>query len=239
MLYQATNMMTPVFTQYHAKGDIRNLQEKLLFMVRLNTVLGILTVGGLITFAELFIQRWVGDDYPESYTIVCIRIFALLGAFIFAAANNVLYAINKHSLIAKVTFFDGIFSFIGAVILVQYIGIIGVAIAVTIPALIARALVIPYLTAKEIQMSPWRLFGACMPLLALGGIVVTLEYWMIQYIDLQAKYYQIFGYALLFTIMYGLIMFFAGLKKDERNMIYRALPFVSLDQRHSEKPPVQ
>lgn len=226
ILYQATNMMTPIFTQYHAKGDIANMHEKLLFIVRLNSILGVLTIGGLITFAELFIKRWIGDSYPESYEVVCIRIFGLIGAFIFAAANNVLYAINKHSVIAKVTLFDGLISFIGAIVLVQYMGIVGVALAATVPALIGRAIVIPYLTAKQIKMPPGQLFGACLPLIILGGVIVTLEYWAIQFIDIQAKYYQITGYALAFTIIYGAIMFFVGLKKEERHIIFRALPLV-------------
>lgn len=227
VLYQATNMMTPIFTQYHAKGDIGNLQEKLLFMIRLNTILGVLTVGGLITFSELFIWRWIGNSYPESYTVVCIRIFGLIGAFIFSSANNALYATNKHSLIAKVAFFEGVLGFLGSIILVQHMGIIGVAIAVTIPSLIGRAVIIPYLTAKHVHMSPWRLLSSCLPLLGLGGVMVSIEYWIIQYINVQAKYYHILGYALLFTLVYGMIMFFVGLKKGERNMIFRALPLVS------------
>lgn len=225
-LFQATNMMTPVFTQYHAKGDMRNLQDKLVLMVRLNAFLGMLAIGGLITFADLFIRRWVGEGYPDSYTIVCVRIFGLIGVFIFSSVNNVLYAINRHSLIAKVSVFDGLITFVGAVVLVQSMGIVGVAVAATIPALIGRALVLPYLTAKMIDMPPARLFGACAPLILLGGAVVTIEYWLIQQVTLEATYYQILGYAFVFTLIYGMIMFFGGMSRQEREVIVNALPSV-------------
>lgn len=226
-LFQATNMMTPIFTQYHAKGDYENLREKFLFVIRLNAFLGMLAIGGLVTFADIFIQRWIGDDYPESYTIVLVRIFGVIGLFIFSSVNNVLYAVNKHHLIAKITVFDGVLTLVGAVVLVQTsLGIVGVAIAATVPALIGRALILPILTARLIDLSVWRLFRSVLPMIFLGGGLISVEYYVISELNLEANYADIVIYAALFSAFYCLFMVFAGLRKHEREVLFRALPFV-------------
>lgn len=226
-LMQATNLMTPIFTQYHARGEYAEMHGKVLLMVRLNTFLGMLTIGGLYTFAELFITRWVGTEYPESYQIVYIRIIGVIGVFIFSSLNNVLYAINRHSIIAKITIFDGVFTLIGGVILVQSLGIVGIALAATIPALIGRGIFLPYFSAKEIRLPVIALYRACLPLILLGAVIIAAEYWVIQLIQPDATYFAIFGYATLFSLFYMVVMFFIGLGREERALIFRALPFVS------------
>ncbi|TDT39487.1 O-antigen/teichoic acid export membrane protein [Halospina denitrificans] len=226
LLYQATNMMTPVFTQYHARDDYANIREKLVLVTRINACLGILAISGLIIFADLFIRRWIGTGYDESYLVVVARVFGAMGIFIFSPVNNILYAINRHSLIAKITFFEGITIVLLAIYLVNEIGIIGVALASAVPGILGRGFLLPLMCCRVISLNYFTLVREVLPIFIVGSTLGASGYYYLGTINIEAHYIEILSAALCFSVAYGLIMVLFMLKSNERALLLRAMPFL-------------
>src|SRR6185503_13165330 len=66
LIYRATNFMAPLYTRYHAQGEIGEIQEKLVVFTRINTFLACCGGGVLILIGEPFIRHWMGSAYQDA-----------------------------------------------------------------------------------------------------------------------------------------------------------------------------
>lgn len=225
-LSQATNMLTPSFTQHYERGEYGAIREKLLFMVRINTIGALVSIFGLIGLAEALISTWMGDEYMAGYGVVVIRIFGLMAAFIFSNTTNILYAVNKHKYLAALTIIEGIALIVISILLIDSYGILAVAIGATVPALVTRFVVLPIYVSKVISLNPLHLFGVVAKcLLVLAPLGCIFVYW-------SREIYKPEGYldiALLGAAISLLLMvlgLFTQFNKQERQKLLSALPII-------------
>lgn len=207
-LSQATNMFVPIFTGYHAREDKRELHSKLLFITRLNLVAALIAGGGLVIFGDAFIARWMGPDYSDAYWVMVILLVGRLIGFANHPLNSAMYAANKHSIVAKIDVVEVILNLGLSLILVQFYGLIGVALGTMIPLLMLRLFVLPTFACRAIDM-PTRDYYLCMarPLLALLVPLSILFYWIHVSVKLDG-YPDIIGLAMVMSLICGI----AGLK---------------------------
>ncbi|NRB40057.1 MAG: oligosaccharide flippase family protein [Pseudomonadales bacterium] len=225
-LNQATNILTPTFTQHYERGEFGAIREKLLFMVRINSVGAMVALFGLIGLAEALIVEWVGDEYLEGYGVVVIRIFGLMATFIFSNSNNILYATKKHKFLAALTIVEGVALMIISILLIDEFGILAVAIGATVPALITRFIILPYYVAKAINLNPLHLFGAvAKSMLVLVPVGSLFVYWSRE-IYKPEGYLDIAILGASVGILLAALGLFTQFKRDERSKLLSALPFV-------------
>ena len=160
-LSQATNMFVPIFTGYHAREDKTELYAKLQFITRLNLVLALIASGGLIIVGEAFIARWMGPNYSEAYWVMVILLVGRMIGFANHPLNSAMYAANKHRIVAKIDVIEVTLNLGLSLVLVQYLGLIGVALGTMIPLLMLRLFVLPYFACRAIEM-PVRDYYQCM-----------------------------------------------------------------------------
>ncbi|PHQ16208.1 hypothetical protein CLH61_03725 [Marinobacter profundi] len=178
-LGQATNMFVPIFTGYHAQGNNQELHSKLLFITRINLVLALIAGGGLVIFGQAFISRWMGPDYSDAYWVMVILLVGRMIGFANHPLNSAMYATNKHSIVAKIDIVEVIFNLMLSLILVQYLGLIGVALGTMIPLLLLRLFVLPLFACRAIEM-PVKDYYLCMarPLIAICVPLVITFIWV-------------------------------------------------------------
>ncbi|KAA1175056.1 polysaccharide biosynthesis protein [Marinobacter salinexigens] len=225
-LYQATNMMTPVFSRYHATGDYEGIREKTVLVTRINAFLGCLAISGLIIFSMPFIDRWVGHGYGEAVNVVFVRVFGTIGIFVFSQVNSVLYAMNRHSIIAKVTLIEGMSLVVLSIILVQYYGIVGIALASTIPGLLFRGIVLPALCTKMIELPYLRLVKEVLPVMVFTVVFATLyDYVLYNYFTVRT-FGEILSHSIIYAVIFLLSVAFLFLKDYEWTLLEGVAPVI-------------
>ena len=90
-----------------------------------------------------FIGVWVGMQYQEDpETIILLLVVYMTLPFLNPFSTRYLTAIGKHGVLAKLTPISACVNLVVSIILVQYMGIIGVAIGSVIPVFILMPVVL-------------------------------------------------------------------------------------------------
>lgn len=228
-LSQATNMFIPIFTAYHAKEDTKELNSKLLFITRLNLVLALIAGGGLTIFGDAFITRWIGPDYDIAYWVMVILLTGRMIGFANHPLNSALYAINKHKIIAKLDVIEVALNLALSLILVQFYGLIGVALGTMIPLLLLRLCFLPAFACKALNM-PIQDYYLCMlrPVFVLCPLLYA-AYLMVSSSQELESYAAIFSYASLMAMTTGLIGFKLSFSESEKQHLRKLLPSPKLN----------
>jgi len=224
LTYRATNITTPVFTKYHAVGDYDQIRDKLLFLTKVNTIIAAFGGGLIIIHGKDFIQRWVGQDYGDSYTILVILTIGIIFEIINNPTNNVLYAISKHRYLALINISEGVINLILSIVLIRYYGIKGVAIGTVIPLIFSRIVLIPLYVCKCIDLSFFIYFSASSKILLYSSIYFYLSYHYFIQSFLLPQYPMILISIILLTPVYFSSIMFLFFKKDERIFLLSLLP---------------
>ena len=101
-LYQATNMVQPLVTRYHATSNHERMRSALIFLTKINIAFGVFVAGMLFILGEPFIKRWMGDDFTNSTLILYLLAAALTVGFIANPLDYTLIAILRHRFLAIV-----------------------------------------------------------------------------------------------------------------------------------------
>lgn len=149
-----------------------------------SVIVSVLAMGiGLVglMLGEDFIKLWVPSNFkdPMGATIVfTILIIGLLPDLMTLTTVNALQAIKKHHYLAFQTIMEGGINLILSIILIQRMGIYGVALATAIPSIISKLIVQPIYTCKIFYISWWRYMLNILlkPLFTAGVIYFTLDY---------------------------------------------------------------
>jgi len=223
-LSQATNMFVPIFTSYHAQENSKELHSKLLFITRLNLVAALIAGGGLVIFGEAFIARWMGPQYDDAYWVMVILLIGRMIGFANHPLNSALYAANKHSIVAKLDIVEVILNLCLSLILVQYLGLIGVALGTMLPLLVLRLLFLPFYACRAIEMKVKDYF-LCMgrPVLVIVIPTSMIFYWTKTAVELDS-YYELFSLALTMATICGIVGIKLAFSENEKKELRKLLP---------------
>lgn len=222
---QATNILKPIFTEYHANNRYYDIRKMLLFMIRINIIIAFYVYGGLFIFSESFISNWMGDEYLDAYNIIKVRSIGMLYVFCINPCANVLYAINKHKVLAKITVVQAVIYLILCTSLTMQFGIIGVAYAITIPSVIFYTIV-GYKTFILTGQNVLDALGKIYNLVIINIVFLAIFIYVFRLLtSVKMSYSEIFLFSIIYTLCYSTIVFF-GLSKNELHLIYKSLPFV-------------
>lgn len=166
-LNQATGITGPIFTEYYAKNETDKLIRSVLLFYKLNIMLGTIIIVGFYYFGNSFIEIWMGDEIDVNEAYICLLILAT-GRFQQYFSNplrSYLLTINKHHIDACLSIFELLLTAVFCVFLVPY-GIIGAALAITVPYIIGRLLIMPIVV------------HAFLPIVKPGVALRVLIYWL-------------------------------------------------------------
>lgn len=220
LVARATNILTPVFTKYHAEGNYEEIRSKLLFMSRINAIVSIFGGGWIILVGRSFIARWMGTNYLDAYPVLIAIVVAATAEIIQYPGNNVLYAISKHRFLAWVTLVEGIVNASLCLILVRYLGIVGVALGIAIPLVVSRVIVLPNYVCRNIGLP----IGSYYKNLAKTA-GYTVGYLALFYVFTRSllaipEYKYIFILSVSVVPLYALSILFVLFSRTERSMLW-------------------
>ena len=129
---------------------------------------------GVLVFSSEFIQLWMGPGFELTVTVLWLL---LLPAIIYlpqATSNSILFGIGKHRLLFFILLGEAVANIVLSLILVQFYGVIGVALGTAIPQVIIYSSIYPILYHRVLKAEVKRFYlnGAGMALL---GAAVTIS----------------------------------------------------------------
>ena len=97
----------------------------------------------LLVYGAPFILLWVGEDFRESIKILHILVVPACIYLPQMVANSVLFGVSRHKILLYIISAEGLSNIVLSVILVQSMGIVGVALGTAIPQILIYLFIYP------------------------------------------------------------------------------------------------
>ena len=108
LVASAIALMKPVFSSLEGKGDFDKIRSNYIFMVKLNTIISIFLGGSILIYGKVFITRWMGIEFLDSWNVLLILTVGLIFSTIQVTPVTLLYSISKHKFYAIAMVIEGI-----------------------------------------------------------------------------------------------------------------------------------
>jgi len=164
-----TMLYAPLAYQMEALDERGALRRLFVSGSRIALLYALPGVLGLVILGPRFLGFWMGPSFTVKSGPILIAL-ALEAGFcaLSSASGQVLYAKCRHKLNAWASLCNATANFTLSVILIRWIGAVGVAWGTIIPAFIVETIVLPVYTASILGVSPLRFYRSAVlrPLLA-------------------------------------------------------------------------
>ncbi len=136
---QLSYVLLPVAAGLHALADTTRLQQVLMEGTRLSLALIVGLAVELIVLSPPFLRLWVGAQFLDGYVALVVLTIVAVAAIGQDTAAKVLMVTNKQRVVAGVSVIDSATNLGLSLLLVQTLGIVGVALGTAIPFLLVAS----------------------------------------------------------------------------------------------------
>jgi O-antigen/teichoic acid export membrane protein len=146
----------PLASTFEAEKRVDRLQQLLIHGTQFSLLVSFPLAAALFARGPTFISLWMGAKYGEPSGMV-MRIL-LLAHFVQTGnhvSGNVIFGLGKHRALARWQIFEAIANLTLSVVLVQRLGIYGVAWGTVIPSLVTNLVLWPRYVTGLLQLRVW------------------------------------------------------------------------------------
>lgn len=151
LAFQFVKVILPLAAQLDAEGDRAKLQSLYLAATRVVLAVFVPFAAVVIVLARPILVAWVGPAYGDAAILVVILTLASLLDICQWPGEQVLQGMGRHHPLAVMALADGVTNVALSIVLVQHLGVVGVALGTLAPMTVETlGLVMPYV---------WRVIG--------------------------------------------------------------------------------
>jgi O-antigen/teichoic acid export membrane protein len=177
-------ILNPLSSALDAMRETERLRTVFLTACKAAFLIGLPVALGFILMGTRFIELWMGPQYaPEAGRILVVLGIAYMFALPHYCISSVLYGLGRHDIMAKWRAVEAIANIVMSVVLVQVLGLVGVALGTLLSHVAIAAVVLPLTTVGvvKVRLSSYYVSTYGRPLL--GAIPFGLAcYWINAYI---------------------------------------------------------
>lgn len=194
------------------------LTAELIHISRLQmVVLGYVLVT-FISFGQLFIKLFVGEEFEIAYWVALIPMIPFMFVLAQTSSNAVLQAMNKHKMRSILLLITAVMNIVLSIILVKNIGILGASIGTALTLLIGELVLVNIYLTRVVKLNmPY--FYWC--LLKTSGPVVCVSliyaYFISTYIPLT--WFGLVLGCITTGLLYVLLAYMFSLSNDEKQKV--------------------
>ncbi len=223
LVFKISDSLLPVFSDLDAGGERRSMRRAYLESCRLSVALAFCLTVGLIFFGRSAITFWVGEErFVGMATLIALALLPAVHSVIHVG-SVMLIGLGRARSIALLSVPDAGLNIVLSVVLVRWLGVVGVALGTLIPELLTTFWYIPRLCNREVRI-PGREFIAevyLRPLIAAAvGVVVA---WGVTRMLFSAHPLATVCIGGTLTAGSYFAAYFASGTSDERAMYWRVL----------------
>jgi O-antigen/teichoic acid export membrane protein len=142
---QFVKVLLPLASQLDAQGDRAALQSLYVTGTRVTLMIFVPVAAVLILLARPILVAWVGADYSDAGILVVILTLASLVDISQWPAGLILQGMGRHRPLALMSIGNGVANIALSVLLVQRLGVVGVALGTLVPMTVeSLGFVLPY-----------------------------------------------------------------------------------------------
>lgn len=147
-------VLNPLTSELSSLNQHEKIRRVLVQGSKLALLVGLPIATVYIFLGREFIGLWMGEKYgPLAGDVLVVLALGQILSFPHYTMNSLLYGMSRHHIIALWRIFEAVVNVVLSIVLVQYYGIIGVAIATVIPHLIVVVVVLPWQISRIVGMS--------------------------------------------------------------------------------------
>lgn len=213
---QFSNALMPLVAQSRGAGDHATIDRVLLDGTRFGMSIALPFIVLLFFYADDFILLWMGEEFAGAIPVVRILLIAILSTAVQLNAANVLAMNGDHRFIAFAMAGSALMNLVLSIILIQFFGLIGVAIATAVAAFSVELLVIVPKACRARGISVWRFAHRSLwpTLPALLPALATA--WGLGWIQPTDGFFWIIIEGGVAAAVYFVVFYFTGMKPEER-----------------------
>jgi O-antigen/teichoic acid export membrane protein len=215
----ALGMMTPVFSQFEGRSDMHSVRKTFLEVSKISVILAVFVGASLILYGKVFIERWMGPGYHDSYYVLLILCIPMTLGLAQSTSYGLFYGISKHYYLATLSACEGIANLILSLILVRYYGIYGVALGTSIPLVIVKLFFQPFYVCHVIDVTWKEYLVDTLFVPAVKTLAPVLGYWLVVRSYLIPSYLNIFFIAGLSVTLFIPVCYFLILSPSQHQLI--------------------
>lgn len=214
--------LLPYFSLLGGRDDRRAREQTFFFSMRISVCISSFVAFGLIAWGEPFIVRWVGESYLDAYPVLVVLALGSMVQLWQSTFPTLLYSSGQERLAASLAIAEGVLNLVASLVLVPFLGMLGVAYGTLIPSVLVRLLIQPVLGCRAMEISPRRYVAQLLGTVVrattclLPGLLVTLAFARPDYLSLA-------GVAALSAATYALGLWFLEFGPGERQRLLRIL----------------
>lgn len=195
-IMQIGKVFMPRAGELHANEDHHALQKLVLNGISLSFLLVTGFFIGVSFFGNTLITTWIGPGYPQSHLILMILLGARIVALPVATFRSVLYGMGHVKIPSLIYMCEAISNLVLSLILIQSLGLVGVALGTAIPILIAElGIILPY-AMKKLDITAGQLLRtAIRPTLAPLLMLLGYSYFLPQFFEIRNSWFALVGIA--------------------------------------------
>lgn len=183
---QIGKVFMPRAGELHANEDHQALHKLVLNGFSLSFLLVTGFFIGVCFFGTTLITTWIGPGYPQSHLLLMILLGARIVALPITILRSILYGMGNVKVPSLVYMGEAVANLALSLILIQSLGLIGVALGTAIPILIAElGIILPYAMKKLDLTTNQLLRKAIGPTLTPLLVLLGYSYYLPQFVELQ------------------------------------------------------
>ena len=236
---QFSNALMPLVSQSKGAGDADTVRRILVDGTRFLLAIAVPFIALLFFYADAIVIRWMGPEFAEAVPLLRILLLAVLFSSVQLNAANVLGMTGQHRFVAFAMGGSAVLNLILSIILIQTLGLTGVALGTLLATLVAEFLfVVPRACRAQglslgdfLRRAIWPTLPALVPAL---GAAALMAY---------AQPPHNFGWIILEGSMAALLYYVAfyrtGLAAWERELVAAKARSVLNRSRVTQPPPAE
>ncbi|MBI5001482.1 MAG: oligosaccharide flippase family protein [Euryarchaeota archaeon] len=222
--YIPQSALLPAATELEALNKKESSTKLLIKTSKYYSAVCLSTTVLIFFLAEPIILFWMGSEFIGM--AIMTQVFISYGFFTSfgGVANSFLLVKEKYKVILLILLIISIANLILSIILVQYIGIMGVVLGTTIPNIVTAPILIPYML-KQLDIDIKRYLKSIVPQTYIPALIMSVSIYLIMNFITISSIVILGSVAIISLLIYYLIFYFIGLDKEEKNDLFRLITF--------------
>ncbi|MBZ0071275.1 MAG: oligosaccharide flippase family protein [Gammaproteobacteria bacterium] len=213
-------VFTPVASQYAARKDKEGLRMLMLRSTRLNLMIGLPIACTYVMLGDIFIGLWMGDQFVEQASMVLLILgLTQILSFPHYSIASILYGIGRHRTLAFLRMGEGIINLVLSMILVQSMGLMGVALGTAIPHTVIFGVILPIHACSLLGISWWKYITSSLVGPLLNAIPFMLAAWFVHEEVVPTNLVSFFSIVAVLCFLYVITGYRLCLNGEERGMV--------------------
>ncbi len=213
--------LIPAVSHLESQESFERIQTIYLKGIKYISYISFAMMTAVFFLAESFVRNWLDQEFVETAQVMMI--LAVGTAFFLPQiiGNSILFGCEKHKIILQVVIIETFSKLSLVFYLVPIYGILGMAMANTIPQVVLYSTLYPFLISKVLKISYLKILFEIIKTGTLGFLVVLITLLPIRFLCTDMLWNDWFAFAIqvgVVTFIIGVVGYYV-LEKDDRKML--------------------